>query len=79
MNVIIPKSGMGIEEGTILRWMKEVGDKVRKGEPLAEIETAKSTQEIEAPTSGVVISILFGVGTAAPVNTTIAVIEEDEN
>jgi pyruvate/2-oxoglutarate dehydrogenase complex dihydrolipoamide acyltransferase (E2) component len=74
--VNLPKSGMGIEEGTVLRWLKAVGDPVQKGEPLAEIETAKATQEVEAPVSGKLVAILLPEGETAAVNTDIALIEE---
>lgn len=74
--VILPKTGMGIEEGTVIRWLKAVGEKVEQGEPLLEIETAKSTQEMEAPISGTLVEILLAEGQTAPVNTEIAVIEE---
>lgn len=72
--VILPKSGMGIEEGTVLRWLKAVGESVRQGEPLVEIETAKATQELEAPASGTLVEILLSEGETAPVNSAIALI-----
>lgn len=75
--VVLPKWGMGIEEGTVVRWLKNVGDRVAQGELIVEIETAKATQEVEAPVSGVISAILLPVGETAPVNTDIAVIEED--
>jgi pyruvate/2-oxoglutarate dehydrogenase complex dihydrolipoamide acyltransferase (E2) component len=75
--VNLPKSGMGIEEGTVSRWLKAVGDKVEKGEPIVEVETAKALQEVEAPISGTLIEILVAEGREAAVNTAIAVIEED--
>lgn len=74
--VVLPKWGMGIEEGTVVRWLKAIGDKVEKGEPLAEIETAKATQEMEAPVSGTLVEILLAEGQSAAVNTGIAVIDE---
>lgn len=77
--VVLPKWGMGIEEGTIIRWLKAVGDRVEKGEPLVEIETAKATQEVEAPVSGTLVKILFPEGQAAAVNTAIAVIDEQRD
>jgi pyruvate/2-oxoglutarate dehydrogenase complex dihydrolipoamide acyltransferase (E2) component len=73
--VNFPKSGMGIEEGTVLRWLKAVGDKVEKGDPLVEIETAKAVQEVVAPGSGTLTQILLAEGETGEVNTTIAVIE----
>jgi len=46
--VIMPKMGDGMEEGTLLRWLKQVGDQVDAGDPIAEIETDKVALEIEA-------------------------------
>lgn len=76
IKVNLPKPGMGTEDGTVLRWLKAVGDKVSQGEPIVEIEFAKATQEIEAPASGILVEILFAEGDTAPVNAAIAVIEE---
>jgi pyruvate/2-oxoglutarate dehydrogenase complex dihydrolipoamide acyltransferase (E2) component len=74
--VILPKWGMGIEEGTVIRWLKVVGEKVEKDEPIVEIETAKATQEVVAPTSGTLVKVLVAEGETAAVNTEIAEIEE---
>lgn len=74
--VILPKWGMGIEEGTVTRWLKSVGDRIQKGEPIVEIETAKATQEVEAPVTGTLIEILLPEGQTTAVNTEIAVIDE---
>jgi pyruvate/2-oxoglutarate dehydrogenase complex dihydrolipoamide acyltransferase (E2) component len=76
-NVNLPKASMGIAEGTVARWLKAVGDRVQKGEPLVEIETAKALQEVEAPASGRLVEILVAEGETAPINTTIAVLEDD--
>lgn len=76
--VILPKSGMGIEEGTVLQWLKAEGDRVTQGEPIVEIETAKATQEVEAPVSGRLAKILLAQGETAAVNTEIALIEEGD-
>lgn len=76
--VVLPKWGMGIEEGTVTRWLKAEGDRVTQGEPIVEIETAKATQEVEAPTSGTLIKILLPQGETASVNTEIGLIEEGE-
>ncbi len=75
--VNLPKSGMGIEEGTVLRWLKAVGEKVKQRELLVEIETAKAVQEVEAPVAGTLVQVLVKEGETAPVNTAIAIIEED--
>ena len=77
IKVNLPKWGMGLEEGTVTRWLKREGDAVRKDEPLVEIETAKATQELVAPASGTLLRILLGEGETAPVNTDIALIEAD--
>ena len=74
-SVIIPKSGMGITEGEVVRWLKAEGDRVSEGEVIAEVETAKATIEIEAPASGVLAKILVREGENAEVNTEIATIE----
>ena len=60
--VIMPKMGDGMEEGTLLRWLKQVGDEVEAGDPIAEIETDKVTLEIEATESGVLTKTLVGRG-----------------
>lgn len=56
--VNLPKSGMGIEECTVARWLKAEGDQVTQGEPLAEIESAKALEEVIAPVSGRLVKIL---------------------
>jgi pyruvate/2-oxoglutarate dehydrogenase complex dihydrolipoamide acyltransferase (E2) component len=78
VHVNLPKWGMGIDEGTVTRWLKSVGDRVTKGEAIVEIETAKATQEVEAPANGTLREILLAAGKSALVNTPIAVIEEDD-
>lgn len=77
--VNLPKAGMGIEEGTVTRWLKNVGDSVQKGEVLVEIETAKALQEVEAPVAGVLVHILVMQGETAAVNTTLAEIEAPDD
>lgn len=74
--VMLPKWGMGLEEGTVLQWLKAEGDTVAQGEPIVEIETAKATQAVEAPVSGRLSKILLAVGETAAVNTEIGLIEE---
>jgi pyruvate/2-oxoglutarate dehydrogenase complex dihydrolipoamide acyltransferase (E2) component len=75
--VVLPKWGMGLDEGTVTKWLKAEGDSVKQGEPIVEIETAKATQEVEAPASGRLAKILLAEGQAAAVNTTIALIEAE--
>jgi pyruvate/2-oxoglutarate dehydrogenase complex dihydrolipoamide acyltransferase (E2) component len=73
--LMLPKPGMGTEEGTVVRWLKAPGDKIVAGEPLVEIEFEKATQEIEAPVSGRLSVILAAENETVPVNTAIAEIE----
>lgn len=75
VKVIMPKWGTGMNEGTILRWYKTVGDTVTQGEPLVEIETAKAVQDLEVPVTGILTSILLEQGEEAEVRTPIALIE----
>ena len=77
VKVVMPKWGTGMNEGTIVKWLKAVGDRVQAGEMLVEIETAKSTQEMEAPATGTITEILLAEGEEAEVRTPIAVIETD--
>ena len=74
----IPDTGMGIAEGEIQTWCKAEGDRIRKGEILVEIETAKAVEELESPIDGVLKTILLAEGEAAAVGTLIAVLEETE-
>jgi len=76
VSVFLPHSGMGISEATIVKWLKNVGDSVAKDEVIAEIETAKSVVEVEAPASGTIASILFPEDETVEVGTEIATIEE---
>lgn len=76
--IVLPKSGMGIEEATLSRWLKAVGDAVTEGEPVAEMETAKAVEQIESPASGTLVKILVADGETVPVNTEIGVIEEND-
>jgi pyruvate dehydrogenase E2 component (dihydrolipoamide acetyltransferase) len=72
--VIMPKMGQTMEKGRIIRWLKNEGEEVEKGEPLLEIETDKTTIEVEARDSGILRKILAQEGEDAPVATTIAYI-----
>jgi pyruvate/2-oxoglutarate dehydrogenase complex dihydrolipoamide acyltransferase (E2) component len=68
---------MGIEEGTVSRWLKSPGDTVREGEVIVEVETAKALQEIPAPVRGRLTQIIIQQGETVAVNTTLAFIESD--
>jgi len=70
--VIMPKAGMAMEQGTISRWLKKVGDPVMKGEPILEIETDKVLMEVESEVAGMLLAILEEAGAVVPVTQTIA-------
>lgn len=72
--VKMPQMGESIAEGTIVKWLKKVGDSVKRDEPLFEISTDKVDAEIPAPSSGVLSEIKVGEGETVPVNTVVAVI-----
>jgi pyruvate dehydrogenase E2 component (dihydrolipoamide acetyltransferase) len=73
----IPKVGLVMEAVRVTRWLKNVGDTVRLGEPLVEVETEKSVVEIEATVSGRLVEILVHVGQEASVGNPIARLESD--
>lgn len=73
-DVVMPQMGESIAEGTIVRWMKGVGDSVDKDEPLFEISTDKVDAEIPSPDAGVITEILVREGETVPVHTVVAVI-----
>src|SRR5574341_2276949 len=70
----MPKLGFDMAEGTLVRWVKQVGENINKGDVLAEIETDKATVEVESPASGVVLQHIVDQGTVVPVNAPIAVV-----
>src|SRR4051812_21111728 len=76
-NVIMPKMGDAMEEGTLLRWLKQVGDEIAVGDPLAEIETDKVSLEIEATEAGVLSKTYVEEGSTVPIGTPIAAIGEE--
>ena len=70
----MPKLGFDMAEGTLIRWVKQVGENINKGDVLAEIETDKATVEVESPASGVVLQHMVDQGAVVPVNAPIAVV-----
>ena len=73
-NVLMPQMGESIAEGTIVRWIKKVGDQVDRDEPLFEISTDKVDAEIPAPAAGILSDIKVKEGETVPVNSVVAVI-----
>jgi pyruvate dehydrogenase E2 component (dihydrolipoamide acetyltransferase) len=69
--VIFPKLGQTMEEGLIVKWLKQEGDAVGKGDILFEIETDKANLEVESFFEGILLKIYVGVGITVPVNTVV--------
>src|SRR5215204_6465331 len=74
--VVMPQMGESIAEGTIVRWIKKVGDAVDRDEPLFEISTDKVDAEIPSPAAGVLLNISVNEGETVPVNSVVATIGE---
>ena len=72
--VVMPQMGESIAEGTITRWLKQVGEQVERDEPLFEISTDKVDAEIPSPGAGVLSEIKVKEGETVPVNSVVAVI-----
>ena len=73
-DVLMPQMGESIAEGTIVRWIKSVGEQVDRDEPLFEISTDKVDAEVPAPAGGVLVQIRAEAGETVPVNSIVAVI-----
>ena len=73
--VIMPKMGDAMEEGTLLKWLKSEGDDVSEGDPIAEIETDKVTMELEAEDEGTLAQLIADEGQEIPVGEAIAFIQ----
>src|SRR5256714_3099853 len=73
-DVIMPALGMAQETGKVVRWLKQDGELVAKGEPLLEIETDKVTVEIEAPADGRLVGIRAAEGEDVPVGHAVAIV-----
>ncbi len=78
VDVLMPQMGESIAEGTLSKWLKKVGDDVKRDEPLFEISTDKVDAEIPAPTAGVLAEIKVQQGQTVPVQTLVAVIETEK-
>lgn len=73
-DVILPKWGLTMEEGTVTAWLKKEGDAVAEGEILAEVETDKVNSELTAPIAGIVAKILVPQGETVAVGTTLVIL-----
>ncbi|MGH3504611.1 MAG: dihydrolipoamide acetyltransferase family protein [Nocardioidaceae bacterium] len=79
VEVRLPQWGMGMQEGEVVRWLRNEGDRVAAEEPLAEVEAAKVTEEVLAPAAGELTRIVVGQGSTVPVRDLLAVISTDES
>jgi len=77
VDVVMPQMGESIAEGTMSRWLKKVGDAVKRDEPIFEISTDKVDAEIPSPTAGVLAEVLVTEGQTVPVQTVVARIETE--
>ena len=77
-DVILPKWGLTMEDGTVVAWYVDEGDHVVEGEMIAEVETEKVENELEAPCAGVVARILVDEDETVEVGAVLAVIAADE-
>jgi 2-oxoglutarate dehydrogenase E2 component (dihydrolipoamide succinyltransferase) len=75
-DVVMPQMGESVAEGTIVRWIKKVGDPIDRDEPLFEISTDKVDAEIPSPGEGILLEIKVAEGETVPVNSVVAVIGE---
>ncbi|MGH7741954.1 MAG: biotin/lipoyl-containing protein, partial [Candidatus Eiseniibacteriota bacterium] len=71
LSIVVPQLGESVAEGTVSKWLKAVGDRIRKEEPLVEIQTDKINVEIPAPEDGTLASITVAEGTTVLVGTEI--------
>src|SRR5499426_267210 len=77
IDVVMPQMGESIAEGTLSKWLKKVGDPVKRDEPIFEISTDKVDAEIPAPSAGVLAEILVQEGQTVAVQTVVARLETD--
>ena len=73
-NVLVPRLGEGVDEVTVTKWLKQVGDSINELEPLLEVESDKVTVEVPAPASGVILKIETQEGQTAKVGELLAII-----
>src|SRR5471030_3228734 len=74
----MPQMGESIAEGTVSRWLKKVGDEVKRDEPIFEISTDKVDAEIPSPVAGVLAEIIVGEGKTVSIQTVVARIETEK-
>ncbi len=72
--ITMPKLGFDMAEGTLVRWVRNEGENINKGDVLAEIETDKATVEVESSASGIVRKLLVDQGAIVPIGAPIAIV-----
>src|SRR5438045_4968425 len=78
VDIIMPQMGESIAEGTLSKWLKKVGDEVKRDEPIFEISTDKVDAEIPAPSAGVIAEIIVEEGETVAVQTVVARMETEK-
>src|SRR6184192_922241 len=78
VDVVMPQMGESIAEGTLSKWLKKLGDEVKRDEPLFEISTDKVDAEIPSPAAGTLAEIKVQEGQTVPVQTLVAVLETEK-
>ena len=78
VDIIMPQMGESIAEGTLSKWLKKVGDEVKRDEPIFEISTDKVDAEIPAPAAGVLAEVLVKEGETVAVQTVVARLETEK-
>ncbi len=72
----MPRLGYDMETGIVASWLKQVGDRIERGEAIAEIETDKATVDMEATASGILVEIVHGTGAEVAVGQPIAYLDD---
>ena len=75
MDIILPNIGETVDEGKVLKWLKQVGDQVTDGDVLCEVETDKSTMEVRSTIDGTIKEFRVKEGDIVPVGTILAIVE----
>jgi len=76
VEIQMPRMGQSMEEGTVIKWLVKEGDPIKKGDPLAEIETDKAVITFESSTDGTIKELVVNEGVVVPVGTTLSLIED---
>ena len=74
--ILLPQWGMEMQDGTVVKWLKQEGDTVQEGEPIVEVETAKIQTELESSASGVLVHIMVAEGTIVPIRALLAIVAD---